>query len=519
MRALLARRALAAGKRVAVPRVDPVGPDAAPAAQIADLRRDIEPGYRGIPEPRAECAAIAPEAIDWVLVPGVAFDAAGRRLGLWRRLLRPAAAAPAAGGAARVAGAFEVQIVDRVPAAPHDITVDCIVTESADDRPVCASDRMTSARDRRSSRSRRRWRSRSTRRSRRRRPRCSRRRSRAISGSRPRWIGVFVGIVYAGAMFCEPRERRLRRALRRDPRVAGLRGLLRDRRLRLRALHPARAPCAARARARSCIGLGLRADHACVVASADPHRAAVADGAHVLDQADRCAGRRRARRRPAARRSRSRSAGGPRSPSSPSLRRRRHRRRRSRSGARARRRPATAPRRSRWPASSRRCARCGNRARLLELALACRFVYAATQVCLASFLVVYLTETLGLVARCRGPRAHRRQDRRHRRPHRLGFRRRSLACAPRTVLAHDRHLARRVRVAMALVDAAWPVPAMIASRAAVRRDGDRLERRPARRSRARSRRRARRQGDRRVGLRHVRGRRARAADRLRCSRR
>ncbi len=32
--------------------------------------------------------------------------------------------------AARVAGAFEVQLVDRVPAAPHDIAVDAIVTES-----------------------------------------------------------------------------------------------------------------------------------------------------------------------------------------------------------------------------------------------------------------------------------------------------------------------------------------------------------------------------------------------------
>ena len=31
---------------------------------------------------------------------------------------------------ARVAGAFDVQIVDCVPAAPHDIAVDSIVTES-----------------------------------------------------------------------------------------------------------------------------------------------------------------------------------------------------------------------------------------------------------------------------------------------------------------------------------------------------------------------------------------------------
>jgi len=29
----------------------------------------------------------------------------------------------------RVAGAFEAQVVDSVPTAPHDVTVDCIVTE------------------------------------------------------------------------------------------------------------------------------------------------------------------------------------------------------------------------------------------------------------------------------------------------------------------------------------------------------------------------------------------------------
>jgi 5-formyltetrahydrofolate cyclo-ligase len=31
--------------------------------------------------------------------------------------------------APRVAGAFEVQVVEAVPAAPHDIAVDCVATE------------------------------------------------------------------------------------------------------------------------------------------------------------------------------------------------------------------------------------------------------------------------------------------------------------------------------------------------------------------------------------------------------
>lgn len=124
---LVVERALAAGKIVAAPRVD------APARmlrayRIEDLARDVETGYRGIPEPRATCPEIALGSVDWVLVPGVAFDARGRRLGygggFYDRLLPGAA-----GSAPRIAGAFEMQIVDAVPTAPHDVGVDLIVTE------------------------------------------------------------------------------------------------------------------------------------------------------------------------------------------------------------------------------------------------------------------------------------------------------------------------------------------------------------------------------------------------------
>jgi 5-formyltetrahydrofolate cyclo-ligase len=124
---LVARHALAAGKIVVAPRVDPTARTLRPL-RIVDLDRDVESGYRGIPEPRATCAAVALQTIDWVLTPGVGFDAAGRRLGYgggyYDRLLPLLPRA-----ASRVAGAFEAQLVDRVPAAPHDIGVDCIVTE------------------------------------------------------------------------------------------------------------------------------------------------------------------------------------------------------------------------------------------------------------------------------------------------------------------------------------------------------------------------------------------------------
>ncbi len=63
------------------------------------------------------------------MVPGVAFDPEGRRLGYgggyYDRLLPLLSPR-----AARVAGAFDLQLVDRVPAGPNDIAIDAVVTES-----------------------------------------------------------------------------------------------------------------------------------------------------------------------------------------------------------------------------------------------------------------------------------------------------------------------------------------------------------------------------------------------------
>jgi 5-formyltetrahydrofolate cyclo-ligase len=124
----LLRAALAAGKTLAVPRVD------ASARMLSlhvlrDPAADVAPGYRGIPEPREDSPRIAAQDIDWVLVPGVAFDHGGHRLGygggFYDRLLPLIRA-----GAPRVAGAYDAQLVERVPAAPHDLTIDAIVTET-----------------------------------------------------------------------------------------------------------------------------------------------------------------------------------------------------------------------------------------------------------------------------------------------------------------------------------------------------------------------------------------------------
>jgi 5-formyltetrahydrofolate cyclo-ligase len=109
-----ARRARRARRRQGVDRID-------------SLRDAIAPGYRGIPEPHADAPHASPHEVALALVPGVAFDAAGRRLGYgggyYDRLLPLLPRT-----APRIAGAFDLQLVDVVPAAAHDLAVDMIVT-------------------------------------------------------------------------------------------------------------------------------------------------------------------------------------------------------------------------------------------------------------------------------------------------------------------------------------------------------------------------------------------------------
>ena len=81
----------------------------------------------GIHEPGPEAPALPLNRLDFVLVPGVAFDRSGRRLGrgkgFYDRLL------------AEVTGvkcgvALEEQIVERLPSEPHDVAMDLILTPS-----------------------------------------------------------------------------------------------------------------------------------------------------------------------------------------------------------------------------------------------------------------------------------------------------------------------------------------------------------------------------------------------------
>ena len=99
--------------------------------QVASLETDLRPGTWGIPEPDpAHCGLAAPADIDFILVPGVAFDPDGGRLGYGAGYYDRLLAAWVSPLPPLVAAAFELQIVPAVPVLAGDHRVDLVVTES-----------------------------------------------------------------------------------------------------------------------------------------------------------------------------------------------------------------------------------------------------------------------------------------------------------------------------------------------------------------------------------------------------
>jgi 5-formyltetrahydrofolate cyclo-ligase len=120
----LMKEARQAGKRVALPRfVSQTGTYR--AFEVSDHQQDCAPGKFGIAEPGTHCLEIALNRLDLVLAPGLGFDVSGHRLGrgqgFYDRLL--------AGIAGTKCGvAFDQQVVGRIPAEKHDVSMNFILT-------------------------------------------------------------------------------------------------------------------------------------------------------------------------------------------------------------------------------------------------------------------------------------------------------------------------------------------------------------------------------------------------------
>ena len=114
---------LAAGKTAALPQFDAATGGYA-ACRVQEAGPDLAVGRFGIREPVKSCPRIA-ERLDLILVPGVAFDLKGGRLGrgagYYDRLLASVAGR-------RCAVAFDGQIVDNLPVESHDREMDYILT-------------------------------------------------------------------------------------------------------------------------------------------------------------------------------------------------------------------------------------------------------------------------------------------------------------------------------------------------------------------------------------------------------
>jgi 5-formyltetrahydrofolate cyclo-ligase len=114
--------ALASGKKVSYPRL--VNGRIA-FIDVSDVD-DLQPGTFSVPEPRGECV-VAQSSLDLILVPGVAFDFFGHRIGYGYGCYDRALAV--CDNAEFIGLAYSFQVVDRLPEEEHDIRLDYLATE------------------------------------------------------------------------------------------------------------------------------------------------------------------------------------------------------------------------------------------------------------------------------------------------------------------------------------------------------------------------------------------------------
>ena len=122
----------ARGVRVAYTRIEAPG---VLGMHVVDDEAELIPGPLGIRQPAADAPRVRHDEIDAVIVPGVAFDEHGARLGYGGGyfdqllvLLRP--------DCARIGIAYDEQLLEEIPREEHDEHVDIVVTPTRVIRPT-----------------------------------------------------------------------------------------------------------------------------------------------------------------------------------------------------------------------------------------------------------------------------------------------------------------------------------------------------------------------------------------------
>ncbi len=120
------KESLRNGKKVIVPKID-IEKKTLILSKLA-CWEDLCPGTYSILEPKNNCVRDTPlSSIDLCIIPGVVFDSKGNRIGhgggFYDRLFQSKCQCH------RIGLAYEFQIVKTIPAEPHDIKVEKIITE------------------------------------------------------------------------------------------------------------------------------------------------------------------------------------------------------------------------------------------------------------------------------------------------------------------------------------------------------------------------------------------------------
>jgi 5-formyltetrahydrofolate cyclo-ligase len=95
------------------------------ARVVKNLELDVAPGKFGVREPKPTCDVIPLGKFDLVLVPGIAFDLRGNRLGrgqgFYDRILSEASGV-------KCGVAYDIQMLEKIPTEAHDVKVNFVVT-------------------------------------------------------------------------------------------------------------------------------------------------------------------------------------------------------------------------------------------------------------------------------------------------------------------------------------------------------------------------------------------------------
>lgn len=120
------KHALTLGKKISIPLVNKES-KTMEAREISSLE-DMKEGYYGILEPSENALVMNPGEIDLIIMPGVAFDLKGGRIGYGagfydKFLVKVPSATP------KIALAYDMQRVEEVPMDTYDVKIDGVITE------------------------------------------------------------------------------------------------------------------------------------------------------------------------------------------------------------------------------------------------------------------------------------------------------------------------------------------------------------------------------------------------------